>query len=304
MPRPFQRSSFIHGKTLLYPLLMGTVAWFALRSIPAQVVIQPIPTSSTAQAQASSTTLVLVRPSPNQDRDERFLYRVEAGVVASTSSVVGFRAEPASTTQLTRRGEDGVWMLIHREESVVLRDERGTAYKDPLLVGNVTANTTALIATISDRRVLLAVAHNGSLHELARLSDQTSALGTEDGRVWFLERAPQEGIEVPPHGPSAVWSIDTMGVTSTRIEDARTDRLIGRVVALGPRVALETDQQDLRVFQEHSQEVALSGHALAWLPDHRLFLVHEGLLCLLDDQTLFCGPAAPKGITKAFLLHS
>lgn len=304
MTRSFrEQKSPLKIKALVFPLLMGTVGWFALRGgagVPGANVTPPqvVPVA----AAVSSTLVLLERPAPKQDRDERFIFNVETGTVVATSSEAGWRINPSSA-QLTRRTEDGAWLLVDGDASVVLRDRRGTSYKDPVLVGVFDKDVVAIIATASDRRVLLSVARNGFIREVANLSDQVSSLGVHEGYVWLLESAPQEGIEVPPHGPSVVWSVDKNGATSTRVTDDRTDRLVSWVVVRGKDVALGTDKGDSNVVRAGQSGMLVDGQPLAWLPDRRLLLLQRGYLCLLKDQSVTCGAKAPEGLSGARLLN-
>ncbi len=308
MARSFrERRSPINPKVLIFPLLMGTVGWFALRGgtggmNPAPTSNRNEPTVSISSAQVSSTLVLLERPSPTQDRDERFVYDVERGMVEATSTEPGWRIG-SSSAQLTRRTEDGVWLLVDQGASVVLRDRRGASYKDPMLVGAFDKDVAAVVAIASDRRVLLSVARNGSIRELASLSDQTFPLGIEDGRIWFVESAPQEGIEIPPHGPSSVWSVDRSGVTSTRIVDERNDRLVNHVMVNGKHLILGTDKGDMQVMFDGDLPAFQEGQPLVWLPNDRLLIVQRGLLCVLHYPPLACGPKAPSGITQATLFN-
>jgi hypothetical protein len=303
MARSFrEQKSPLKIKALVFPLLMGTVGWFALRGGTGAPVANVTPAQTVPVAAAVSSTLVLLeRPAPKQDRDERFIFNVEAGTVAATSSEAGWRINPSSA-QLTRRTEDGAWLLVDGDASVVLRDRRGASYKDPVFVGPFDRDATAIIAIASDRRVLLSVARNGSIRELATLSDQTSSLGVEDGRAWLMESAPQEGIEIPPHGPSSVWSVSKTGTTSTALTDDRSDRLVNRVLVNGKNAVLGTDKNDMWLTFDGDLPFVTEGQPLMWLPNNRLLIVQRGLLCLVHYPPLACGPKAPDGVTRATLL--
>lgn len=303
MARPFrEQKSPLKIKALIFPLLMGTVGWFALRGGTGATLPPSVPVQNEPVVSAVSSTLVLLeRPAPKQDRDERFIFNVEAGTVVATSSEMGWRINPSSA-QLTRRTEDGAWLLVDHDANVVLRDRRGVSYKDPTFVGAFDRDTMAVIAIASDRRVLLSVARNGSIRELVNLSDQTSSLGVEDGRAWLMESAPQEGIEIPPHGPSSVWSVSKTGATSTTLMDDRSDRLVNRVLVNGKNAALGTDKNDMRLMFDGDLPFVTEGQPLMWLPNNRLLIVQRGLLCLMHYPPLACGPKAPDGVARATLL--
>ncbi len=303
MTRPsHDRWSSLRLKAFLFPLLMGIVGWLVLRGGMAvaptnnAVKLLGLPTST------SSTLILLERYAPKQDRDARFIYDVEGAAVEVSASAPGWRIGSAARAQLTRRTEDGVWSVVNNKRSVVLRNQRGTLYKDPILVGAFDEDTPILIAVASDARVMFSVSRSGSIHELAVLSDQTAALWVEHDRVWLVESAPQEGIEFSPHGPSSVWSVDKTGATSTDLIDERSDRLVNRMVTNDHgEVALGTDKGDLRVFRNGQVVRTLNGQPLLWLPDGRLLLVQHETLCLSSETTLTCGPKAPEGFIQASL---
>jgi hypothetical protein len=214
------------------------------------------------------------------------VYDVDAQTLTSTSTEKGWRLPLSSSVYVTRPTETGAWLLRDATWSVALRNRRGNAYLDPLFVGQLDENHFAVAVIDSDRRILLSVSRTGDIRELLILTDDTVPLGVEDGRVWLVESAPREGIELPPHGPSVVWSIDVRGTTSTRIIDERRDALVTDVVANGRDVAFGTDQSDIRLVDDGQLLNPIKGRSLGWLPDHRLVFLRDRHVCIVSHLFL------------------
>lgn len=287
----------------IFPVFIAIgAAVFARSSIPV-----PTPDTHAPVVTPTSTAIRIrvARSRPQQESDEVFVYNTETKELVTTSIAPDWRI-PVTKEHVERRNENGPWLVTDGERwSVPLRDGRGQLYQDPLFIGKFDDTHVAVAAIQSDRRVLLRVDRSGSLHELTRLSEQTVPLSLEAGRVWLIETPPQEGIELPPHGPSTVWSVDVNGATSTRIIDDRSTALITEIVAQGDRIALGSDQGDIRVWQSGSLSQPFFGRALTWLSDGHLFISSgtNPSLCTVSPpfsesiRNIDCGPLTPENIT-------
>jgi hypothetical protein len=292
-----ESSNRINPSVLVFPLIVGLIGWFVMSKttpvVPSNTPTAPPSLSSTS----SSMTVLLGRARQDAKQDELFVYDVDAGRLMSTTTANGWRLPLSSMVSVTRRSEDSVWLLQGSEWSVSLRNTRGHAYQDPLYVGSFDETHFAIAAIDSDRRVLVSVSKAGVIREVAVLSEQTVPLTIQHGKVWLVESAPREGIEVPPHGPSRVWSVTMEGSTSTVVVDERTNALVTDVVAQGADIALVSDQNDFRLLGPTGLSRPVTGKPLGWLPDHRLLLVQGGKLCLESDGVVpVCGPLVPEDI--------
>lgn len=301
LPEP---SRPLRWQILVFPLLMGTVAWAAFRE--ANPVISTLPPTPSANIEASSTStrILLGRKAPNQDRDEAFVYDEVQNTIVATSTSAGWRIPDEKVGRISARSENGVWAFESAGwESVTLRTSRGNPYLDPILIGEMDRDHAVIQAINSDRAVLIVVARNGSIQELATLAEGARPLTIQEGRVWISQSAPQEGIETPPQGPSSVWSIDIRGVTSTAIVDERTDTVISNVVEQKPNAVFVSEKGDMRAFRAGRLGSAIVGKPLAWLPDQRLLFVQNNRLCFLSStDSVTCSLDAPAGIVWAQFL--
>lgn len=294
----------INAMVLIFPIVMGLIGWFVM----SRTLSQPTNTASIAipnvSSEAASSTWVLFgKVRPASDRDEKFVYHVEAQTLIATSTERGWRVPKAATASLSQRTEGGVWTLGTTDWSVSLRDARGRAYQDPAFLGAFDATHFAVVAVASDRRVLLSVARTGMIRELTSISEATTPLSVQDGRVWLVELPLQEGIEVSPIGPSAVWSVAMDGVTSTRIIDDRISTIVTNVVAQGSEIVFVSDVPDMRWVQGSALSAPVTGKPLGWLPGQRLVFVQKSKLCLASSaQSSQCGPEVSDGLVLVGLV--
>lgn len=283
----------------LFPILMGLIGWFVM----SRMASSPKNTHSSAATPAtplavSSTHVLLGRSRPASDRDEKFIYHVEAQTLTPTSSERGWRVSNVSLPSLSQRTEGGVWTVGTSEWTVALRDARGRVYQDPAILGMLDETHVGLVAVSSDRRVVLSVARTGMIRELGSLSETTTPLLAQAGKVWLVDLPLQEGIEVSPMGPSSVWSVAMDGATSTRVTDLRTATIITSVSTNGSEVVLVSDIPDMRWVQGDTLSVPVPGRPLGWLSGQRLVFVQDGMLCLASSaQVAECGPKALDGLT-------
>ncbi len=256
--------------------------------------------SSVLSDSASSTSILFGRARPTSDRDEKFVYDVEAQTLKATSTERGWRVSKAAMASLSQRTEGGVWILGTTEWSVSLRDARGRAYQDPSFLGAFDATHFAVVAITSDRRVILSVARTGAIREIANVSEATTPLSVQDGKVWLVELPLQEGIEMSPVGPSSVWSLAMDGATSTRVLDERVNTIVTNVVAQGSNVVFTSDVPDMRWLRGGALSEPVTGKSLGWTSGQRLVFVQKNKLCMASSpQSSQCGPEAPVGLVLA-----
>lgn len=293
----------LRWQMVLFPILMGTVAWASLRE--ANPTISTIPSSPAVEAQSTSTQILLARSAPGKDRDEAFVYDDKTNTVTPTSTAPGWRIPKTSFGRIAARNEMGIWAFeAPHWESVTLRTSRGNPYNDPMLIGSLDANHAVILAINSDRAVLLMVSRNGSIRELATLPEESRPISVQEGRIWIVASPLQEGIETPPHGPSAIWSIDGYGATSTTIMDERDDTVISNLLTRGSDVVFQSEKGDMRVMMNNGLSTPVPGKPLVWLPDHRLIFVQNQRLCSLTTEriTPTCMTDVPPSLTWAQLL--
>ncbi len=282
----------------LFPILMGLIGWFVMSRMESSLKnansSAVIPASSPS---VSSTHILLGRSRPASDRDEKFIYHVEAQTLTPTSSERGWRVSKSPLPSLSQRTEGGVWTVGTSEWMVALRDARGRAYQDPAVLGMFDETHVALAAISSDRRVVLSVARTGMVRELVSLSETTTPLSVQAGKVWLVDLPLQEGIEVSPEGPSSVWSVAMDGATSTRVIDSRTTTIITSVFANDSDVMFVSDIPDMRWVQEDGLSAPVPGRPLGWLSKHQFIFVQNNTLCLASSpQITECGPNALDGL--------
>lgn len=294
----------INAVVLIFPVVMGLVGWFVMnRTISPPPNTASVTTPAVSSEAASSTFILFGRARPASDRDEKFIYHVEAQTLMASSTEKGWRVPKAQIASLSQRTEGGVWTLGTSEWSVSLRDARGRAYQDPAFVGAFDATHFAVMAVASDRRVLLSVARTGMIRELTTISEATTPLSVQDRRVWLVELPLQEGIEVSPIGPSAVWSVAMDGVTSTRIIDDRTSTIVTNVLAQGSETVFVSDVPDMRWVQGGELSAPVTGKPLGWLPGQRLVFVQKSKLCLASSaQSSQCGSEVSEGLVLVGLV--
>jgi hypothetical protein len=286
-----ESSNPINPSVLIFPLIVGLIGWFVM-SKTTPVVPSNTPTVAPSLSSTSSSMTVLLG-SARQDakQDELFVYDVDAGQLMSTTTASGWRLPLSSMVSVTRRSEDSVWLLQGSEWSVSLRNTRGHAYQDPLPIGVLDPFHVALVATASDRRVVLSVSRAGVIRELLTLEQEAQSLVVHEGKVWGVESAPREGIEMPPRGPSRVWTVGLEQPKRVVLEDARVDTTITRiVVGQAGEVAFGTDAGDFfsDVIQGMS-EIRTKGTPLGWV-DHTLVIIRDGRLCsVIDAEKVVCG---------------
>lgn len=294
----------INAVVLIFPVVMGLIGWFVMSRTISQPPNTASVTTPIASSEAASSTFILFgRARPASDRDEKFIYHVEAQTLMASSTEKGWRVPKAQIASLSQRTEGGVWTLGASEWSVSLRDARGRAYQDPSFLGAFDATHFAVLAVASDRRVLLSVARTGMIRELITISEATTPLSVQDRRVWLVELPLQEGIEVSPIGPSAVWSVAMDGVTSTRIIDDRTSTIVTNVVAQGSEMVFVSDVPDMRWVQGGVLSAPVPGKPLGWLPGQRLVFVQKSKLCLASSaQSSQCGSEVSEGLVLVGLV--
>lgn len=297
----------LRWQVLAFPLLMGIVGWVVLKDRPTSPSTPP-PAQTAPVRAPTSTQVLLAHALPSSDRDEKFVFEVETGKLTTTSSEIGWRV-PRDLTgigRITRRSDESVWLWETGDRSLVLRNARGNAYLDPRLLGAFDSSRIALLAVDSDRRVILTVSLSGSIRELVNLKEETAPIGVREGKLWLVDTQPQEGIELPPRGPSTVWSVSVQGTTSTQIADDRKDRVIVNVLPHKNALALVSDKDDFYLIEEGRATAPREGRPLLWIGDQQLLFVRGGDLCLLErsNQNVSCPGKISTPVDVAFLLPS
>ena len=218
--------AFLLGPILVF-LLVGGVGFFLLsqkvQEKPPNLV--PITVSSTTQetilfAFANPRTLTdEVTALDLPDRTLRVL-TPPANWRLSSFERQGMRVEELPVGDVYRLVREDGW-------SVVLRDPKGIAYQDPVILGYFDTDHVGVLAR-TDERVLLSVSRFGNVQVVTSVDEASSVRFVKDGFAWMVRFAPSEGIEAPLRGPSALTRVTRTGVSTTMAQSP------GAISRVGP----------------------------------------------------------------------
>lgn len=191
-------------------------------------------------------------------------------------------------------------------QTIVLRDRRGKALSNSVLLGWVGPRTLAVMAVATSSRGLFTVELNGSLKQIAQLPDDIVYAEARAGAVWYATAQLGEGLESAPKGPSELHRVmpDGQDVLAAR------DELRVFQVAVPDRkgnLMYTTDDGQafhLTVGDEKTRKALGKLRPLAFLPDGKL-LLRDGFDLVISDPVSGKSSrimALPEGDVRVFVL--
>lgn len=301
----------------------------------------PAPAATSAEAarpsgtvvMANADSVVLVYPSGKTERlstdafwalDKADRLPAEGSNAANGSGAFLLSPEQASGTRETflspdrryiaRLGEPkrdnaaALEIVQGREapQTIVLRDRRGKALTDTVLLGWIGPRTLAVLAVATSSRCLFAAELNGTLRQIAQVPDDIVYAEARGGAVWYATAQLGEGLESTPKGPSELHRVTSDGQDMLA---ARDDLRVFQVAVPDGKGHLMYTTDDgqsfyLTVGDEKTRLALGKRRPLGYFPDGNLLLRDGyGILSLdpEDGRSLEIS-AVPEGEVKAFVL--
>lgn len=192
---------------------------------------QPVQDAAAVATSTADTTRILIGvPKPMESTDLAYLYDEENNTLTRLTQPGGWRVTDGTHANETRfepaTNDPTATMLVEPGlHPVVLRDEAGVAYQNPIWIDRLD-ETTAAIQADKDERYLLFVHMNGKITEVYTFPELYKIHGVYGNAVWISTAVPGAGLESAPQGPADILRIDETGVTTMATEDNAVDVLV------------------------------------------------------------------------------
>ena len=217
--------AFLLGPILVF-LLVGGVGFFLLSQKVQEKPLNLIPVTVSSTTQE---TILLAFANPRTTTDEVTALDLPDRTLRVLTPPANWRL--SSFERQGMRVEElpvgDVYRLVREDGwNVVLRDSKGTAYEDPVILGYFDTDHVGVLAR-TDERVLLSVSRFGNVQIVTTIDEASSVRFVKEGFAWIVRLTPSKGIEEPLRGPSVLTQVTRTGVSTTV---AQSPGAVSRVV--------------------------------------------------------------------------